>query len=1067
VATLAELELRIKSLEAVKAKKNLDAFGVAVKKAAENSKKAQKTFEAKNKTVKKLNRSYSDMTSRIKGLVAGIGALLILRQATMVFADFEQTMAEVGGVTRATGEDFETLTKQARELGAVTRFSARQAADAQLALSRAGFTVNETLKTSRAVLDLASGAQLELGRSAEITAITLKQFRLEATEAVRVTDILVNTANSATTNVEGLAQAMKFSGAIAASFGKDLESTAAALGVIADSGLDASQAGTGLRGVFSRLGDPIGKAAATLDILAKRLGETRKIFDITENSLADIFQAFRDAGASTQDFIRIFGRLQAPAALALVANVEKIRELTAANMEAGGTAAELARVMNDTLKGSLLALKSAVEELFIAIGDGVLGKAFRALVILLRDTALAMSNFDDGTTKVSTAAKILAIIIKVLVASLAVYGVRLGVIALETAAAKAATLGFAASLKTLRTALISTGIGVAVVVVGELVAALSETNEAIDDIADQFKNLESSQKKSTIATKEQIKAIEDLNRSRLQGRAILQGTLDRFNDAAIKLRRLREGASIQDIKDLQVARDLLRVNVEAAKQKFGVTKLTARQQQDADKGTQQILKLEKALAGEIERQERAIKAAEKATKDRIKAQQELAKFQESQLLSVEESGLSRFTVQVERLQNAFSDLFLAAKSARDEADLSDLEFDELQRGIALIAEQQQEIGDNKALEQVFLDGEKAVQALEGALKATNDELEVLLAAGADRTRVLIQQEFAEASEAARTALRAMDQTPEMLIDGLVKINENLDQIAANRGLLVLVKDGQAAEQSMLELSESIKAAVDPLDEFKSLADTAVAGYRAQLEAGIIDQDAFFAKQRAINGSIAEFDQNLRQLESIDRLKDVAEGLAESFGNFFEEIITGSKTAGEAALDFFREISRLALRKLAIEPLVAALKAGIGSAIGGAAGGGGFLGSAQGNAFRHGNLQAFANGGIIGGPTVFPLGLAGEAGPEAILPLKRDSSGNLGVAQVDSRPQRRTSLRQPFVSASVSTGASENPSRQEIARGGNRIVNVQQNITTLDPNAFRSSSAQIQDDALRAARMQRF
>lgn len=1065
--TLAELELRIKSLEAVKATKNLDSLTQASKKTATSSKKLESQFDRQDKVTQKLNKSYATMGQRLKTLAAGISAVLILRQATTVFAEFEQKMAEVGGVSKAVGAQFEALTEQARQLGAVTRFSARQAADAQLALVRAGFSVNDTLKTSKAVLDLASGAQLELGRSAEITAITMRQFRLESEDAVKITDILVNTANSATTNVENLAQALKFSGSIASSFGKSLESTAAALGVIADAGLDASQAGTGLRGVFSRLGDPIGKAAATLDTLADRLGKTRKIFDITENSLADIFQAFKEAGASTQDFIRIFGRLQAPAALALVNNVEKIRELTEANKEAGGTAAELAKIMNDTLKGSLLALKSAVEELFISIGDGVLGKAFRGLVDLLRDTALALSNFEDGTTKISLLAKTLAFTIKVLTASLAAYGARLAIVAIETASARVATLGFAAALRTMRTALISTGIGIAVVAIGELVAALSDSNDAISDIADEFEDFEKAQKKSTAATKEQTKALEDLNRARLAGTAALQTTLDRFNDATIKLDRLFAGASEQSLKDLQTFRDLLRLNTEAAKQRFGVTKLTIAQQTQVLAGTKQIIAIEKNLADVLAKQEKARDAAADALKERLDAQKKLSRFLGERELAVEESGLTKFEVGLDRLQKKFEDVFLAAKGVAETFDLSDVDFSELLAGLDLILEQQKAIAQNDVLQQLAQNAKKAGQALNDALRSSREELDRLKATASDRTLIDTQREFAAAVEDTLALLEAQNATPDELISGLVKVNDIIADIATNRGLATLIQDGKAAEQSMRALEESLQGALTPLQEFTKLSETALAGYKAELDGTVGAQDAFSLKQQEMNERILEFEKNLEAIALSEKLGAVAEGLVGSFQTFFDTIITGSKNAGEAATDLFREISRLALQKFAIEPLVDALKAGIGTLVKGAAGGGSVLASANGNAFRNGNVQAFANGGIIGGPSLFPLGLAGEKGPEAILPLKRDSQGRLGVAQVDSRPQRRATLRRPFTNASVSTGASSAPSRQEMDRGGTRIINQQLNVTSLDPNAFRQSSTQIQADALRSARLNRF
>src|SRR5262249_9768499 len=58
---------------------------------------------------------------------------------------------------------------------------------------------------------------------------------------------------------------------------------------------------------------------------------------------------------------------------------------------------------------------------------------------------------------------------------------------------------------------------------------------------------------------------------------------------------------------------------------------------------------------------------------------------------------------------------------------------------------------------------------------------------------------------------------------------------------------------------------------------------------------------------------------------------------------------------------------------------------------GVTGSAHGNVFDGGNVVPFAQGGVVDSPTLAPMALFGEAGPEAIVPLRRDGSGNLGIA----------------------------------------------------------------------------
>ncbi|MEM8773439.1 MAG: phage tail tape measure protein [Pseudomonadota bacterium] len=91
---------------------------------------------------------------------------------------------------------------------------------------------------------------------------------------------------------------------------------------------------------------------------------------------------------------------------------------------------------------------------------------------------------------------------------------------------------------------------------------------------------------------------------------------------------------------------------------------------------------------------------------------------------------------------------------------------------------------------------------------------------------------------------------------------------------------------------------------------------------------------------------------------------------------------------------------------------------------GLFGFANGGSFVQGRVQPFANGGVVNGPTLFPMrrgtGLMGEAGPEAIMPLSRGSDGRLGVR----------------------------------AQGGGAPTNVVVNVTTPDVEGFRRSQAQI-------------
>jgi len=330
-----------------------------------------------NDSVKKMGQNTDKTAGKMKSfggtatkLFAAIGGALILRKTIMTISSFEDTMAQLQGVTSATTSQMQIMSSTARELGATTRFSASQAAEGLLALSRAGFTVEESTKAIAATLTLATAAQLELGRASEITSNTIRQFGLKASDANKVADILVNTANKANTDVEGLAEALKFAGVNAGVFGISLAETNAALGALANVGLRGGMAGRGLSMVLATLAGPTEGATKAL----KNLGLTLEEVDPQKVGIIGGMQALNRVNAQASDITRIFGKSQLKTVLALMKSTEAMEAFRASNEKANGVAKRNADLMENTLSGAYLELKSAIEETMLSAGDtGFLG----------------------------------------------------------------------------------------------------------------------------------------------------------------------------------------------------------------------------------------------------------------------------------------------------------------------------------------------------------------------------------------------------------------------------------------------------------------------------------------------------------------------------------------------------------------------------------------------------------------------------------------------------------------------------------------------------------------------
>lgn len=320
------------------------------------------------------------MTRAFAAIGAGIGGATIVRR----IAEFGQAMSTVRAITGATEQTFESLRRRARDLGATTRFTATQAAEGMLFLARAGFDTDEVLASIAGTLNLAQAGALDLGRAADIASNILTGFRLEADQTARVVDVMALAANSSNTNIEQLGDAMKFVAPVAAGLGVSIEDATAAIGALSDAGLQGSLAGTGLRRVLSELESP---ATKTVDIL-KSLGLTTDDVRVSQVGLITALQRLREAGVDTGQALEIFGDRGGPAFEVLASSIPRVRELARELDDAGGTAAEVSRIMDDNLNGALLRVASAFESVILAFGElgaeSVLTQAFNGLAIALR-----------------------------------------------------------------------------------------------------------------------------------------------------------------------------------------------------------------------------------------------------------------------------------------------------------------------------------------------------------------------------------------------------------------------------------------------------------------------------------------------------------------------------------------------------------------------------------------------------------------------------------------------------------------------------------------------------------
>lgn len=378
---------------------------------------------------------------------AAVGSLALIGGTIGTIREFEQSMAQVGAITRATDKDLQAMRETARKLGSTTEFTASQAADGLRFLGMAGFEASEAIAAIPAVLDLATASGMELARSADISSNIMSAFGIEAGRAAEVADVLAAASSRANTDVEQLGTAMAYVGPIASALEIDLNKTAAAIGVLSDNGLQGSMAGTGLRRVLSTLANATPEATEALQEMGISLDEVNP----ATTELTKIIEIFAKKGLTAAQAMKIFGDRGGPAILALVNNNDRLRELTESMSDVTGEANRMAETMRDTLGGDIESLKAAVSDLVLELGDA-------GLTDVLRSVVQGATEFVRGMTAMIEKSSEFSGVIKVVLASLVASKITAFALAVKAAAGQMIALELALGAANTRAALGAIGL---------------------------------------------------------------------------------------------------------------------------------------------------------------------------------------------------------------------------------------------------------------------------------------------------------------------------------------------------------------------------------------------------------------------------------------------------------------------------------------------------------------------------------------------------------------------------------------------------------------------------------
>ena len=893
---------------------------------------------------------------RVSGLLGTIAGFAAARGAIRAIAGFEETMLSLQGVatdTTATLQEqaatFDSLEDAARDAGASTRFSASEAAEGLLFLSRAGFNANQAIDALPSTLDLAVAGVLELGEAADIASNVVQQFGLASGETARVSNALVRTANQANTDVRQLAEALKLAGPIAKQAGLDVETTAAALGILGDAGVQASLAGTNLRGVLLGLSAPTSKAEKAL----KELELTASDVNPATNDLTEIFEklgkGLEDLGK--EDKLRvldaIFGRRNAAAAAILAGATEK---LGSEYNKAGLSAKELAEIQDSGLVGSFKALVSATQEAILSLGrEGGVGESLKNLT----DDLAGAIRLLTGTGNVFGAARVRA---ERFAAAIKGVGAALAAIAFATVAGNifrvvTALRAAATAADTFKLALSKTGIGLAAVAVGSLVTALALVPDKADAAAEAA-GAYSETMKDLGSTLDRVVRAQNAFAEATGGRdPSLEGQSEAIRNQIAALKELQDDFLADQRKagnafdpstfvDKRAFKGLIDVDLfsqeSLADGNLSSPGAVALVQRQIDRLESQLTPIQVELS--IERAEASDLADENARRDEATRAAEEAR--EMRRKGIEEQ------------------IALELKAAASIRDLRDGLKDELEL-LRL---------DPEVRERVVAVREAEAIAKAAGIKLGQDERSEII-----KTVAAIQQEEAAqkaATEARRDAERQAQVESEFLE---VNLEARKREVAVLETLIGLTAEERAVKVAAAEIVAA--AAQAGLD----LTEDQIAAI-----------EELIRKEAELRGEIAKADSALEAQKR--RTQELGDVIGNSVGTALEDLANDTADASDVFKAFIRDVIQELFRVAVVKQITTAISSGIGGA------------GAQGAVLSPAGItRPAAQGMVLGSSTILPAAngssiLAGERPPgEALVPLDRNSKGQLSVNAAGLQP----------------------------------------------------------------------
>ena len=303
--------------------------------------------------------------SMIKGMlgaqavIAGIQKLTgAIRQGVNTAIDFEAANSKLAAILGTTKGEIKDLTADARRLGEATKYTASEATNLQIELSKLGFSKTEILDMTEGVLKFAQATGAELPEAAALAGAALRMFGADTEETERYVSAMAVATTKSALSFSYLQTAMPIVGPVAKAFNFTIEDTLALLGKLADAGFDASMSATATRNILLNLADGSGKLAQALGGPVKTLPE-----------LVDGLQRLKEQGIDLNSTLEMTDKRSVAAFNAFLTASDKIVPLRDQITGVEDDLNKMADTMGNNVQGALYNLSSAWESLMLTIMD--------------------------------------------------------------------------------------------------------------------------------------------------------------------------------------------------------------------------------------------------------------------------------------------------------------------------------------------------------------------------------------------------------------------------------------------------------------------------------------------------------------------------------------------------------------------------------------------------------------------------------------------------------------------------------------------------------------------------